>query len=140
MRLLLRHPIPGVLVIPVLADGRIVLVRRVDTDRWVPPGGMVDWGETIEVAARREMFEETGLEITAMGRLVGVYSAPERDPRSHAIAIAVACEVRGEPEIADPLEVSEIRAFARDELPFGYMSHGTEPMLRDYLEGRTVVA
>ena len=101
---------------------------------------MVDWGETVEEAARRELDEETGLEIAFMGRLIGVYSWPERDPRSHSIAIAVAAEVRGEFEIGDPLEVSEIRAFAPDEVPFGYMSYGTETMLRDYLEGRTVVA
>ncbi len=140
MRLLLRHPIPSVAVVPVLPDGRIVLVRRVDSDRWALPGGMVDWGETVEETAIRELEEEAGLEIVRLQRLIGVYSSPERDPRSHSIAVTVAAEVRGEPRIGDPLEISEIHAFAAEELPFGYMAHGMEAMLRDYLEGRTVVA
>lgn len=117
-----------------------MLVRRVDTDRWVLPGGMVDWGETVEETARRELEEETGLALAFMGRLVGVYSWPERDPRTHSIAIAVSAEVRGEFEIGDPLEISEIYAFTADALPFGYMSYGTETMLRDYVDGRTTVS
>ncbi len=140
MRLLLRHPIPSVAVVPVLADGRTVLVRRVDSDRWALPGGIVDWGETVEETASRELEEEAGLEIVRIERLVGVYSSPERDPRSHSIAVTIAAEVRGDPRVGDPLEISEVHAFAAEELPFGYMSHGMEAMLRDYLEGRTVVA
>lgn len=140
MRLLLRHPISSVAIVPLLPDGRIVLARRVDTDLWVLPGGMVDWGETIEEAAGRELEEEAGLEIVRARRLVGVYSSPERDPRVHAIVIVVAADVRGDPAIGDPLEVSEVHAFTEDRLPFGYMGDGTEAMLRDYLEGRTVLA
>ncbi|CAN5581673.1 NUDIX hydrolase [soil metagenome] len=140
MRLLLRHPIPSVAVVPVLPDGRIVLVRRVDSDRWAIPGGMVDWGETVEEAAGRELEEEAGLESVRTLRLVGVYSSPERDPRSHSIAVAVAAEVRGEPRVGDPLEISEIQTFAAEELPFEHMAHGMEAMLRDHLAGRTALA
>ncbi|CAN5324943.1 NUDIX hydrolase [soil metagenome] len=140
MRLVLRHPLPSVVVVPIRSDGTVVLVRRVDTDRWVLPGGLIDWGETVEEAARRELQEETGFEVARVGRLVGVYSWPERDPRSHSIAIAIAADVRGNAEIGDPLEISEIHAFTQDTLPFGYMSYGTETMLRDCLENRTVVA
>lgn len=138
-RLLLRRPIPSVAVVPLLPDGRVVLARRVDDDRWVTPGGMIDWGEDVEGAVRRELEEETGLRLVAIRRLLGVYSTPRRDPRVHAIAITVVAEVEGEPEIRDPLEVSEIRAFTPDELPWGYTAHDTEQQLRDFLEGRTVV-
>jgi 8-oxo-dGTP diphosphatase len=101
---------------------------------------MVDWGETVEEAAGRELEEEAGLEIVRTLRLVGVYSSPERDPRSHSIAVAVAAEVRGEPRVGDPLEISEIQTFAAEELPFEYMAHGMEAMLRDHLAGRTALA
>jgi 8-oxo-dGTP diphosphatase len=140
IRLLLRHPVSSVAIVPLLPDGRIVLARRVDTDRWVLPGGMVDWGETVQEATGRELEEETGLEIVRMRRLVGVYSSPERDPRVHSIVIVVAADVQGEPEIRDSMEVSEVHAFTIDRLPFEYTDYGTQAMLQDYLEGRTVLA
>ena len=139
MHLLVRHPTLSVDIIPVLADGRIVLARRVDSDRFAIPGGMVDWGETIEEAAMRELEEETGLDWVRLERLVGIYSSPERDPRTHAVNVALAVEVRGEPEIGDPLEVSEVHAFRPDEIPFEHLAFDGAQQIRDYLEGRTAV-
>lgn len=139
MRLLIGHPIPNVSSIARLEDGRIVLVRRVDTGQWALPGGMIDWGETAEAATRRELREETGLDLVSVRRLVGVYSSPERDPRAHSICIALAVEARGEMTIHDPLELSEIRAFAESELPLGELAHDHDQQLRDYLAGRTVL-
>ena len=44
--------------------GRVLLVRtRKWSDKWGIPGGKIDWGEAAEAALRRELFEETGLEI-----------------------------------------------------------------------------
>ena len=140
VRLVLRRPLLSVTVLPVREDGRIVLVRKVDSDRWVLPGGLMDWGETVEEAGLRELVEETGLEVVSTGRLVGIYSAPERDPRSHSITVVFAAAVAGAPGIGDPLEISEIQAFAPAELPYGHMALGTDAMLRDYFEGRTALA
>lgn len=140
MRLLLRHPVVSVTIVPLLDDGRIVLARRVDTDQWALPGGMLDWGEDVPTAAAREMEEETGLELLSIHRLLGVYSSPERDPRTHAVNITVIGAVEGTPEIHDPLEISEIHAFRPEEIPFGYLAHDHERQLRDFLAERTVVA
>ncbi|NEO28218.1 MAG: NUDIX hydrolase, partial [Kamptonema sp. SIO4C4] len=82
-----RHPVTGVTVIPILPDGRIVLVRRQDTGKWGLPGGLVDWGQDIPTTAKRELAEETGLELLEIERLVGVYSSCDRDPRLHSISI-----------------------------------------------------
>lgn len=139
MRLVLRRPLVGVGVIGILPDGKIVLVRRVDSKRWGTPGGIMDYGETVEVTARREMKEETGLEITRVSRLVGVYSSPKRDPRVHAVSVVIAAEVRGEMQIRDTLELSDIRGFTLDEIPFGELAHDNEEQLRDFLSGATVV-
>lgn len=67
-------------VIPV-RDDRVALVRRgMNPGRglWVFPGGYVDAGESVEDAARREVWEETGLQVK-LERLVGVYSRSGED-------------------------------------------------------------
>ena len=59
-------------------DGRILLLRRniePSKGRWTFPGGFVDWGESVQLAALRETFEETGFTV-ALDGLVGVYSYP----------------------------------------------------------------
>jgi 8-oxo-dGTP diphosphatase len=67
-------------VIPV-RDGDVALVRRgMNPGRglWVFPGGYVDAGENVEDAARREVWEETGLQVR-LECLVGVYSRSGED-------------------------------------------------------------
>jgi ADP-ribose pyrophosphatase YjhB (NUDIX family) len=138
--IIFRHPITGTSIIPILPDGRIVLIRRSDNGRWSLPGGMVDWGEDVKSAAHRELMEETGLDIVKIRRLVGVYSSPDRDPRIHSICIVVEAEVQGEMEIQDKLEVMEIQAFPFSSLPLPQMSHDHGQQLQDYLNGLTTLA
>lgn len=76
----------------VLVEGKLVAVRRkYDPFRgqYALPGGMVEYGETLEEAVVREVREETGLE-TSILSLVGVYSHPERDPRGHVVSAVYA--------------------------------------------------
>ena len=138
--IIFRHPVTGTSIIPVLPDGRIVLIRRRDNGLWGLPGGMVDWGEDIPTAIQRELAEETGLELTQMRRLVGVYSAPDRDPRIHSICIVVEVEVAGTMKIQDDLEVSDVQAFYPSELPEGKMAHDHGQQLQDYFKGLTTLA
>ncbi|HLP91709.1 MAG TPA: NUDIX hydrolase [Nostocaceae cyanobacterium] len=135
-----RHPITGTTIIPILPDGRIVLVRRKDDGLWSLPGGLVDWGEDVPSAAIRELQEETGLELVKIRRLVGVYSAPDRDPRIHSICIVIEADVQGEMKVQDRLEVLEIQAFPREMLPQPNMSHDHSRQLKDYLDGLTTLA
>ena len=137
--LLLRRPLVGTSIIPRLADGRIVLILRRDDDLWGLPGGLTDWGEDIATSAKREMLEETGLNVTHIDRLVGVYSRPERDPRFHAICVTVAAQVEGTFKIGDPDEVLEVKAFPVDQLPHDRLAHDHAQQLKDYFEGKTVL-
>ena len=138
--LIFRHPIIGTSIIPLLPDGRIVLIRRQDNGKWGLPGGMVDWGEDIPTTVGRELAEETGLELVKIRRLVGVYSAPDRDPRIHSVCVVVEAEVQGTMQAQDTLEVMEVQAFATDALPLGNLSHDHDRQLQDYLNGLTTLA
>lgn len=134
-----RHPITGATIIPILPDGRIVLVRRQDTGKWGLPGGIVDWGEDIATTAQRELAEETGLELLKIRRLVGVYSSPNRDPRIHSISILLEAEAQGDLKVKDTLEISEAKAFLPTDLPLGNLAHDHDQQLKDYFQGLTVL-
>jgi ADP-ribose pyrophosphatase YjhB (NUDIX family) len=138
--LLLRRPVVGTSIIPLLPDGRIVLIRRRDNGLWSLPGGIVDWDEDVTTAAARELAEETGLTVKTVGRLVGVYSAPGRDPRFHSVCIALEAQVDGAFNIADKAEVLEVQAFFKGALPAEQLAHDHAEQLKDYLAGKTVLA
>ena len=72
----------------------IVLIRRKNAPflgEIALPGGFVEVGETVEDACIREAYEETNIRVT-IKKLIGVFSAPNRDPRGHNISIAFLCE------------------------------------------------
>lgn len=138
--IIFRHPVTGTTIIPVLPDGRIVLVQRSDSGKWGLPGGMVDWGEDIPTASSRELKEETGLKLKEIKRLVGVYSAPDRDPRLHSISVLLEVEAVGKLEARDKLEILQVKAFLPEELPLGNLSHDHDRQLQDYLNNVTTVA
>jgi len=81
----------------VLKDGEIVLIQRKGEpfqEQYALPGGFVEYGETVEAALKREVFEETGL-VVEIGSLVGVYSDPHRDPRGHVVSVAFTATIVG---------------------------------------------
>ena len=127
-----KNPILTVDGILVLEDG-IVLVRRgkePGKGLLALPGGIVEYGETVEQAVRREFLEETGLK-TEVVRLLGVYSDPGRDPRGHFISLVFQLrgkggKLRGGDDAADALvlPIEEARSLAFDH----------ESMIRDFLQ------
>lgn len=137
--LLLRRPILGASVIALLPDDRIVLIRRRDNGLWGLPGGIVDWGEDLATAAKRELLEETGLTLVSMGRLVGVYSDVERDPRFHSVCVVLEAKAEGSMKVLDPDEVLEVKAFHVHDLPKEKLSHDHTQQLQDYFAGKTVL-
>jgi 8-oxo-dGTP diphosphatase len=94
------------------ARDRLLLIRRRNppfAGQFALPGGFVDYGETTEAAARRELMEETGLTARDL-RLVGVYSDPNRDPRGHTVGIAYLTTVdAGAPIAGDDAAEAEFR-------------------------------
>lgn len=81
----------------VLVEGKLVAIRRrydPFRDHYALPGGIVEYGESAEEAAVREVREETGLE-TRVVSLIGVYSRPDRDPRGHVVSAVYELESIG---------------------------------------------
>ena len=72
--------------IVVNGDGRILVVKRRDNGEWQPPGGVLEWDETIEEGLRREIQEETGIEVH-IDRLTGVY----KNMRLGVVALVFRC-------------------------------------------------
>jgi 8-oxo-dGTP pyrophosphatase MutT (NUDIX family) len=66
----------GAAVLIVDQQDRLLLMKRSDSGCWGPPGGAMELSEKVEAAARREVHEETGLQIGEMA-LFNVFSGPE---------------------------------------------------------------
>jgi ADP-ribose pyrophosphatase len=75
----IRHR-PCVVLVPVLDDGRILLIRQyrhsVKRVLWELPAGSIDPGESAEAAAMRECEEETKLAPSGVERLAAMFPAP----------------------------------------------------------------
>lgn len=95
--------------------GTIVMIRRKHPpEGWALPGGFVDAGESVEIAARREAYEETGLDVRRLTQF-HLYSDPDRDPRSHTASMVFTAVAEGEPRGGD--DAAEARVFPLDALP-----------------------
>jgi len=127
-----EHPRNPYLVTDIVIEigNQILLIeRRNEPYGWALPGGYVEYGETTEDAAMREAKEETGLTVSNL-ELLGVYSNPERDPRSHNVSVVfVAKSIEGEPKAGD--DAKNLRLFDWDELPPLAFDHAK--ILEDYL-------
>ena len=138
-RHLLRRPVMGVAACARTKDGRWLLIRRGDTGTWALPGGTLEWGETLSTCLVRELEEEAGVTRLEVVRVVGVYSRPDRDPRFHAVTVAVLCEI-DEPVKApsNPLEILDCRLFTEADLPAD-LALGMADILRAAREGAGTV-
>ena len=87
----------------VILNGRVLLVRRGGPPlegQWSIPGGMLEVGETLREGVRRELLEETGIEVR-VGQLLEVFERinPDGDgkTRYHFVVLDYLCEaVRGQ--------------------------------------------
>ena len=131
-----RNPTPTVDIIIELIDRPqrpIVLIERQNPPYgWALPGGFVDYGESVETAARREATEETNLQVELIEQFQ-VYSDPNRDPRQHTLSVVFLASAVGEPQAQD--DAKTVKLFELWELPSNLcFDHGQ--ILRDYRQYR----
>jgi len=110
-----RNPFPTVDIIIRDNNGQVVLIERLNEPAgWALPGGFVDYGESLEIAARREAREETGMDLLDLWQF-HAYSDPERDPRQHNISMVFTALGQGALHAGDDAKAA--RWFALDALP-----------------------
>lgn len=133
-----RNPAPTVDIIIKMDDSpdgdcRIVLIERKNEPfGWAIPGGFVDYGESLEHAAKREALEETSLAVTLL-RQFHTYSSPERDPRGHTISTVFIATASGVPRAAD--DAKNLGVFHITSLPRP-MAFDHAKILDDFRNGR----
>lgn len=101
----------------IILNGKIVLIQRKKPPyqgNFALPGGFVEIGETTEEATVREVLEETGLSIEII-KLLGVYSAPSRDPRGHTVTVCYLVLGNGDPKAGS--DAGNIELFEVTDLP-----------------------
>jgi len=130
----------GASVIVENEKGEILLQLRKDSNCWGYPGGAVEINEVVEDAARRELFEETGIVADTL-ELFGVFSGPELyhiyphgDEVSNIDIVYICRDYSGETR-ADLVESNEVKFFPIDNLPSN-LSPPTVPVIRKYVESR----
>jgi 8-oxo-dGTP diphosphatase len=131
-----RNPAPTVDLIIELVDRPhrpiILIERKYEPLGWAIPGGFVDYGESVEDAARREALEETCLAVTLIEQFY-VYSDPQRDARKHTMSVVFIAAAMGDPQAAD--DARNFAIFNPWELPKN-LCFDHDRILEDYLRYR----
>jgi 8-oxo-dGTP diphosphatase len=109
----------------------VLIERKYPPYGWALPGGFVDVGERLELAAIREAREETSLDVRLVG-LLGCYSDPERDERGHTVSAVYVATASG---IAKALDDAKNLAFF-DASGCPRLAFDHAQIIKDYLQYR----
>lgn len=97
---------------------KVLLIQRKNDpfkDEWALPGGFVNEGENLETAAKRELFEETGVRVESMQQ-VQAFGEPGRDPRGHTISIAFLSRIYCEEDLKPADDAKDAQWFDLEKL------------------------
>lgn len=127
-----ERPLVGVGVL-VMKDGKLLLGRRKSAHgagEWASPGGHLEHLESFEACARREVREETGIELGAV-RFLRLLNTTRYAPRHYVDVSLVAQWKSGEPTVLEPEKVERWDWYALDALPgplFGTLATSLEAL------------
>ncbi len=113
-------PRVGVAVLLINEQNQVLLGKRLSShgnSTWAPPGGHLEFGETIEQCAARELLEETGLIISEFE--VGPYTNDVfTESQKHYITLfMIAHHKQGIPQVTEPDKCESWQWFDWDTLP-----------------------
>lgn len=113
----------------------IVLIQRCNPPLGKAlPGGLVEYGETLEQTLSREMLEETSLSIYDVQQFYA-YSNPKRDPRFHVIDVVHVAKAKGQPK--GSTDAAKAWVISLDAIPWSEIVFDHADILKDYLKWRT---
>lgn len=112
-------------------DGIVIIERSNPPFGWALPGGFVDNYESLEDAVRREMKEETNLELQDL-RQFHAYSTPGRDPRFHTIGIVFTAKGKGTPRAGD--DAAGLKVIKLDEIDKISFAFDHRQIIKDYIK------
>ena len=102
----------------IVRQGQVLLGLRKGSHgsgTWALVGGHLEFGESVEQCARREVLEETGLEIQSLSH--GTYSNDVFEGKHYVTLFVVARSEAGEPRVLEPEKCVEWKWFRWSELP-----------------------
>ena len=123
-----KNPLPTVDIIIEVQGGIVLIERKNPPPGWAIPGGFVDYGESLEDAAKREAKEETSLDIKRLVQF-HTYSKPDRDPRFHTISTVYIAQGVGMPQARD--DAKNLKIFTEKLLPKD-LAFDHRKILQDY--------
>jgi ADP-ribose pyrophosphatase YjhB (NUDIX family) len=127
------HPIPGVGALIIQGDAVLLVERGREPLKgyWSLPGGAVETGEALETALRREVKEETGLDVDVLG-LVEVFERVTLDQAGaaeyHYILMDYVCRVTGG-DLCAADDACRARWFPRHEVAGLHITPGTPAVI-----------
>lgn len=128
----------GVRVLAVDRSGRILMVRHGYTPGWHLPGGGVDYNETLEAAAARELLEETGYRCPNGMHIKGVAYNRKLWKGDHVV-VFYATDLEKMADVKPGFEIAETGFFSPDDLPAD-TSAGTRARIVEWQAGSPISA
>lgn len=104
----------------VIKDGLVLLGKRIGahgSNTWGLPGGHLEFGESFEQCAKREVDEETGLEITGVGFATATNDVFEAEDKHYVTVFVTSSAVGGSPVVREPQKCVEWKWFSWDDFP-----------------------